>query len=293
MIKKIWNILNGEDEELSAKKISRVQNHPEKIKEKKLLRKKEKIEAGAARTEKTKGNRKETREALIASFVMKKKKEKNPENKKSWYFRGKKLPRKEILFIILGLIILGGATGGGYFLKLKAQKETLSAEAEKKENSAASFPEEISNINQEGKEADADEASGLEENSWISENTSQDYLQEELDKNGENAEKIQPGAVSLKILNKGAPAERVSQTKKILIGQGYSRTKTAEGEQPDAVLNVVFFQKEKFRIEAQNIAQLLREKEEIHSYARPAGSDEEKSADIVIVLGKFKEAPPN
>jgi len=103
----------------------------------------------------------------------------------------------------------------------------------------------------------------------------------------------QADKITVKIINKGASAGTARRIQKWLAGREQLKVIIGSGSGSEVDQSAVFFKEEKYREEAQTIAQLLREKEEIHSYARPAGSDEEKSADIVIVLGKFKEAPPN
>jgi len=103
----------------------------------------------------------------------------------------------------------------------------------------------------------------------------------------------QSDKITVKIINKGAAAGTERKIQKLLAIQE-QLTVTIGNRSGSAVdQSSVFFREEKFREEAQSIAQLLREKEKIFSYARIATTVEEKSADIVIILGKYKEAPPN
>jgi hypothetical protein len=103
----------------------------------------------------------------------------------------------------------------------------------------------------------------------------------------------QSDVISVKIINKGAPASVERNVQNLLASQEKLQITTGRGTGPESEEYLVFFKEEKFRLKAQEIAQLLREKESIFSYARIASTTEEKSADIVIILGKNKEAPPN
>jgi len=108
---------------------------------------------------------------------------------------------------------------------------------------------------------------------------------------GENL-RPQSAKITVKIINKGAPANVQRAIRELLASQKQLKVTIGNGKGPDIDEYVVFFKEDKFMLKAQAIAQLLREKEEIFSYARKAETTEEKSADIVIMLGKSKEAPP-
>lgn len=117
--------------------------------------------------------------------------------------------------------------------------------------------------------------------------------QAEKIKKMEPVQEVQPGEVNLKVFNKGESKSGANKVKELLADKGYLKMETGEGKGKNIVQTLIFFNEEKFRIPAQNLRELLIQEEKIYSAVMIAETDEEKSADIVIMLGKFKEAPPN
>lgn len=99
--------------------------------------------------------------------------------------------------------------------------------------------------------------------------------------------------ISVRIINRGSTAEEVKSVARILSRQDNLKVALGSDKGPELEQTVIVFKEEMFRIKAQEIKALLIEREGIHADLRQVQEIEEKKADIVILLGKFKEAPPN
>lgn len=226
----------------------------------------------------------------------------------------KKLPVKKVAAIFLFIIFISGVFAGGYYSGLKKRSgEKFSGLEKRKADEKETIEEKAESVKQEEEErvsdglaleetADSEGADAVEVVEM--ENLPIIFIAEEIYRNepeeeqpvitdSENEEKIQPDKIALKVLNKGAEAGSAKEVKNLLAGKGYAEIETKDGRGSDVVENTVFFKEEKFIREAQLIREILLNEGGIFSYARQAGTDEEKSADIVIVLGTLKEAPPN
>lgn len=198
-----------------------------------------------------------------------------------------------MIFGALGLSILIGAAGGGYFFWLKARLKPPPAALRKKEN-ISSVSASVPASEQASSQMEGEKKEDLPDTS-VPEEVSSDNSNQELPPAGDNnpgEEEIQPGGIILKVLKKGAPAGRAQQTKDILASKGYLQVEVRDGQGSSILANTVFYKDDKFRLEAETIRELLIQNEKIYSGIVKASSAEEKSADIVIMLGKNKEAPP-
>jgi hypothetical protein len=106
-------------------------------------------------------------------------------------------------------------------------------------------------------------------------------------------EEVSAAEIEVKIIDSDAPTENAEKILDLLKGDGYKKSTISREGKVDSFQTLIFFKEEKFRISAQNIRESLIQKEKIYASLRVASLDEEKSADIVIMLGKSKEAPPN
>lgn len=165
-----------------------------------------------------------------------------------------KLINKKILFwIVAGVLLILTIVIAAWMIVSKAKNQTV-------------INEKIS-INSVGGEA-ATQAEKLSDNAAK-----------------EKEEKIDIAQISLKVLNEGATPGSAGKIKDFLIEKGYAKAEAGNGEKKDFQGAVVFYGEDKFKTEADWIKEMLAGKK-IKAETKEAVSDEEKSADIVIILGK-------
>lgn len=109
----------------------------------------------------------------------------------------------------------------------------------------------------------------------------------------QNIGELPAGEIAVKIVNRGASAGSSEKIKDILKSSGYEKSEIGGTNSANLIQTHIYFNGEKFRINAQIVREILIQKEKIMSVLLMADSDEEKIADIVIFLGENKEAPPN
>jgi hypothetical protein len=114
----------------------------------------------------------------------------------------------------------------------------------------------------------------------------QEAAKQEADK------KINPAELSVKVLNGGAPKGSAEKTKNLLAGQGYARTEAGNVAGPNVALSSISYKEDRLAETAQAISDLLYREDNNYAITRLAATDEEKSADIVVVLGKTKGTSP-
>ncbi len=96
---------------------------------------------------------------------------------------------------------------------------------------------------------------------------------------------ISPSDIAVRILNEGAQSGLAGKVKNVLVAQGYAKAEAGNGEISSVAGNFIYYTDEKFKDEANKINQLLTGRR-VSSTVGPAQTDEQKSANIVIVLGR-------
>lgn len=98
-------------------------------------------------------------------------------------------------------------------------------------------------------------------------------------------EKVDAAAMTLKVLNEGAPAGTAGKIKDLLVAKGYLKAEAGNGEKEEATGSIVACSADRFKKEAEWIREVLIGKG-ILAELKLAETAEEKSADVVIILGK-------
>jgi hypothetical protein len=95
---------------------------------------------------------------------------------------------------------------------------------------------------------------------------------------------LKPAEIKISILNGGAAAGTAGKVKTLLVGQGYklAEAKNAEG---DAYVGTIIYYIEGLSKNAETVKEVLKVKYP-KAETKAAATTEEKSADIVIILGK-------
>ncbi len=91
--------------------------------------------------------------------------------------------------------------------------------------------------------------------------------------------------VVVKILNEGAPAGMAGKIKKVLVSQGFDLAQAGNGENKANPVSSINFSEAKFKVLAEKIKEVLTT-QKITATLKEAQTVEEKSADIVIILGE-------
>jgi len=123
----------------------------------------------------------------------------------------------------------------------------------------------------------------------------EETVQEDPDKKeipvAENADAISDGQKSqkenltIKILNGGSAPGSAGNIMNFLLTQGYAKVDALNAKTGDHIGAAVYFSDSNFQSEAENIQKLLKEKK-IDALLKKADSAEQKSADVVVMLGK-------
>lgn len=91
--------------------------------------------------------------------------------------------------------------------------------------------------------------------------------------------------IRINVLNVAAVPGSAGKVKELLVGKGYEATEAGNGEKNNLTESRVTYGETKFQEEAEKIKTLLKEME-ISAEVSLAESEEEKSGDVVILLGK-------
>lgn len=112
-----------------------------------------------------------------------------------------------------------------------------------------------------------------------------------------HAEKIKAekktAKIGVEIINRGSTVDVAKNVTRILASQENLKVKIGQDKGPDIEQTIVFFRGEQLRTKAEEVNQILRQEAEIYAEVRVVQAADKKSADIVIMLGKNKDAPPN
>ena len=100
------------------------------------------------------------------------------------------------------------------------------------------------------------------------------------------AEELKSSEIAIKVLNVGASAGTAGRIKDFLVSQGYTKNESGNGQNSALAKSLVFYKEEKFKEKAQAVSGLLLKEKKISTEVKAAISTEEKSADIVVQLGK-------
>lgn len=98
-------------------------------------------------------------------------------------------------------------------------------------------------------------------------------------------EAVQVTDISIKVLNGSGVAGAAGKAKEFLADKKYKSVEAGNYSSDTVDGTIVYYSEDKFKAEAQWISDMLKDKE-IISEIKLASSDEEKSMDIVIILGK-------
>jgi hypothetical protein len=196
-------------------------------------------------------------EAFIASLGRKKETSEKVSNKEPEYVEEKSSFGKKIIFSVLGICVLGAIIGGGYWVWSKKKQKVASGE----------IPSQVViSINQEPSQDNSEGESPVPDNNQV--------------------EEIKLSEIAIKVLNAGAPAGSAGRVKDFLIVQGYAKTEAGNGQEAAIAKSYIFYKEERFKEKAQGLGGLLLKEKKISTEVKPASSAEEKSADIVVELGK-------
>jgi hypothetical protein len=97
---------------------------------------------------------------------------------------------------------------------------------------------------------------------------------------------IKPGEINIKVLNLGAPAGSAGKTKDFLVSKNYTKTEAGNGEAENVKGATIYYKDESYKKEAEIIQKLLKDDQKITTQVKTAETSQEKSGDIVIILGK-------
>ncbi|HCP08744.1 MAG TPA: hypothetical protein DIT25_03040 [Candidatus Moranbacteria bacterium] len=104
------------------------------------------------------------------------------------------------------------------------------------------------------------------------------------EKEPEPEKEIGMGDLGIKVLNEGAPAGLAGKVKTALISGGYARAEAGNGKSKVSG-NFIYYSEEKFKKHAEEIRDFLKAKNVVAEILE-AKTEEQKSGDIVIILGE-------
>ena len=197
----------------------------------------------------------EKQEAFIASLGRKKENGGESAQEKPEYIEEKTPQRKKIIFSVLGVVVLSGLMGGGYWLWINKKQKTASEETQ-------NFT--IIPVNPES-----------EQNISESEQPVPESKQPAL------IDKIK---LTVKVLNEGAAAGSAGKTKDLLRGKGYAKAEAGNGEL-ESTGTFVYYSGQASSQDAEAVSKILSDNG-TKSKTKEALTSEQKSADIVVGLGK-------
>lgn len=214
---------------------------------------KEEIKAETVKKEEIYEDKIKKQEAFIANLGRRKEAEKNPEDIQPEYGAENNPQKKKMIFSILAIVILLVIVASSYGLWSRNKNKTAPKELE---NNSVAVVNQLEDKTEE-KQPEPEKVPVAE---------------------------IKPAEIKIKILNEGAPAGSAGKNKDFLVSKGYAKTEAGNGEL-DSVNSFIYYNGEKFKSAAEKIKELLTENK-IKASAKEALTSEQKSADIVIVLGK-------
>jgi|GEM_PF-1145255 len=194
--------------------------------------------------------------AFIASFGRKKEVGEKSGQEKPEYVEEKTTVGRKILFSSLGIVLLVALLGGGYWLWSEKKLKVVSEEASKPVVIPVEEP--------------------------AQDNSDEEKVVVEVIP----PEELKPAEIAVKVLNVGAAAGTAGRIKDFLVSQGYTKNEAGNGQDSALAKSYVFYKEEKFKEKAQAISSLLLKEKKITTEVKEAASAEEKSADVVIQLGK-------
>ncbi|PIP27143.1 MAG: hypothetical protein COX30_03375 [Candidatus Moranbacteria bacterium CG23_combo_of_CG06-09_8_20_14_all_39_10] len=98
--------------------------------------------------------------------------------------------------------------------------------------------------------------------------------------------KISPADINVNVLNNGAPAGSAGKIKDLLVKNGYAKAVAGNSSSVSIVGTSLYYSADKFKTTAEASARLLEANGSIKVVVSGASSAEQKSGDIVIILGK-------
>lgn len=226
---------------------------PEQIQEEK----REKIKLEPVSKDEIYRNKLEKEKAFVAKFKKSEESENESINPTSVT---ENTSRKSSTFIIIGAFFVAGMLSAAYFYFLRNPKTpTINEVPAGMETSVESADQAVS-----------------QETTQAANNENVPVVEEK---------EIMPSEISVKVLNEGAIAGSAAKVKGILTGKGYTKTEAGNGEKENLSGTTVYYKEEKFKKLAETVSKILSANK-IKSEIMLAVSTEEKSADIVVILGK-------
>lgn len=194
--------------------------------------------------------------AFIASLGRKKEAEESSTNSQPDYVERKTSRRQKMFFAISALLVVGAIVGGGYFWWLK---KPVANQTSEKGNTV------VIPINPETPVDNSAKEEKVAENKPVAE--------------------VAPADMNVKVLNAGAAAGSAGRIKTILVGLGYAKTEAGNGQAENVVGSVVYYKDSQFQKAAEVLGEILITNK-IKAEIKEALTAEQKSADVVVILGK-------
>jgi cellobiose-specific phosphotransferase system component IIB len=203
--------------------------------------------------------KKKNREEFIASLA-RQEEEIIRENDDLEMIQGEKAPWKKMVFAVAMIIAVGGAVGSGYVFWFK-EKGQSPADNTKNESTLL----------------------GQTENS--AETNNLPNSQAETENAPTPVQEILPAEINIKVLNSGALAGSAGKVSSLLVSKGYKKAQAGNGESENVSGSFVYFSGEEFKKQAEAVNEILIAGK-IKSEMKEAATAEQKSADVVVILGK-------
>jgi hypothetical protein len=195
-------------------------------------------------------------EAFIESLGRKREAAENSEDKIPEYVEKKSSTGKKIIWGVFGFLILGAAVAGGFWFWPKQIKKTAS------EQSAGTV---VIPINQESAAPEPEESATTET---------------------EKIEENKPIEIEILVLNGGAAEGAAGKVKDFLASRRYAKVTAKNAATSDHAGAAVYYKDDTSKEEAEKIKELLLAEQKIDALVKKAATAEQKSAEIVIMLGK-------
>jgi len=217
--------------------------------------KKKSIKAEAISKEEIYKDKIEKQKAFIASLGRKNGSGEKSDQGQPEYVEEKSSQGKKRLFMFLLVIVLAAAVGGGYWLWNNKKQKTASKET----GNSAVIP-----INQEAEQPVPEE-----------EQPAPEIKPPVL---------VDPAKLTVKVLNEGATAGSAGKVKTLLVGKGYAKAAAGNGEF-DSTGTFIYYSGQAASPDAEAVSKVLSDNG-TESKIEEALTSEQKSADIVVILGK-------
>lgn len=220
--------------------------------------KKKNIKAKTVKKEEIYEDKIEKQKVFIASLGRKNETKGKSENKQPEHVEEKSSLGEKTFFSFLVIVMLGALSGGGYWFWSKEKQKMASEENPKQV--IIPVKEEPSPDNSAGEQK-------VPENSQI--------------------EEVKSSEIAIKVLNVGASAGSAGRVKDFLVSKGYVKAEAGNGQETSLAKSYIFYKEGKFKEKAEAVSSLLLKENKISTEVKEADSVEEKSADIVVELGKI------